>query len=137
MSDDTTAVDHDLYQRTQALLEPGDIELVGVIVDTDITGDDEPTLHQATLEIGDLISDHAGHDPTDTYVYSGNDDTDFGVNQHQGKTLDGDEFVWECQQLLREGTFDVVFYYEADVDNDALVAAIRDAGYDAVGVESE
>ncbi|MFC7195508.1 DUF5778 family protein [Halosimplex aquaticum] len=132
---DADAVDTDLYQRAQALLEPGEIELVGLIVHTDISGDQEPTLHEATLEIGNYIAEHAGAEPTDTYVYSGNDDPEFGVNQHQGLTLDGDEFVWECQQLLREGTFDVVFYYEADVDQDGLVDAVREAGYDAVGAE--
>jgi hypothetical protein len=134
---DADAVDSDLYKRAQALLEPGEIELVGVIVHTDLSGDQEPTLHEATLEIGNYIAEYSGIEPTDTYVYSGNDDPDFGVNQHQGLTLDGDEFVWECQQLLREGTFDMVFYYEADVDQDGLVAALREAGYDAVGVEPD
>jgi hypothetical protein len=127
-------IDTDLYQRTQRLLEPGDIELVGAIVHTEIGSDQEPELHQATLEIGDLIAEYAVGE--DTYVYSGNDDSEFGVNQHQGRTLDGDEFVWECQQLLREETFDVVFYYEADVDQDALLADVRAAGYTVVGVES-
>ncbi|HKJ57699.1 MAG TPA: DUF5778 family protein, partial [Halobacteriales archaeon] len=46
-------------------------------------------------------------------------------------------FVWECQQLLREGRFDLVFYYEAHVDQTALLEAIRDAGYDVTGVEVE
>ncbi|WP_459191310.1 DUF5778 family protein [Halosimplex sp. J119] len=133
---DADAVDTDLHKRAQALLEPGEIELVGLIVHTDISGDQEPTLHEATLEIGNHIAEHAGIEPTDTYVYSGNDDPEFGVNQHQGLTLDGDEFIWECQQLLREGTFDVVFYYEADVDQDGLVESVREAGYDAVGVEA-
>ncbi|MFB6141405.1 MAG: DUF5778 family protein [Halosimplex sp.] len=132
---DADAADTDLRQRARALLEPGDIELVGLIVHTDFSGDQEPTLHEATLEIGNYIAEHAGIEPTDTYVYSGNDDPDFGVNQHQGLTLDDDEFVWECQQLLREGTFDVVFYYEADVDQEGLVEAVREAGYDVVGVE--
>ena len=134
MSENADVVDPDLYQRAQALLEPGKIELVGVIVHTEIS-DDEPALHQATLEIGDLIAEHVGYDPSDTYVYSGNDDNEFGVNQHQGLTLDDEEFVWECQQLRREDTFDIVFYYEAGIDQDGLVYAIRDAGYRVVGVE--
>jgi len=132
---DADTVDSDLYQRAQALLEPGEIELLGLVVHTEITGDEEPTLHEATLEIGNHIADHAGIEPTDTYVYSGNDDAEFGVNQHQGLTLDGDEFVWECQQLLREGTFDVVFYYEADIDQEGLLDSVGEAGYDVVGVE--
>ena len=132
---DADVVDSDLYQRAQALLEPGEIELLGLVVHTEITGDEEPTLHEATLEVGNHIADHAGIEPTDTYVYSGNDDAEFGVNQHQGLTLDGDEFVWECQQLLREGTFDVVFYYEADIDQEGLLNSVDEAGYDAAGVE--
>ena len=132
---DADTVDSDLYQRAQALLEPGEIELLGLVVHTEITGDEEPTLHEATLEIGNHIADHAGIEPTDTYVYSGNDDAEFGVNQHQGLTLDGDEFVWECQQLLREGTFEIVFYYEADVDQEGLLDSVGEAGYDVVGVE--
>jgi len=126
--------DPDLYQRAEALLEPGEIELAGMIVHTDLSGDDEPELHQTTLEVGNHIAEYAGHDPGDTYVYSGNDDSDFGVNQHQGLTLDGDDFVWECQQLLREGSFAVVFYYEADIDQEGLLAAVREDGYTVEGV---
>ena len=128
------AIDEDLYRRTKALLEPGDIELNGVIVRTELSGDEEPTLHQATLDVGDVISEAAGLDPTETYVYSGNDDERFGVNQHQGLTLDGDEFVWECQQLVRDGTYDVVFYYEADADQTAIVEGVEELGFDATGV---
>ncbi|RXK51673.1 DUF5778 family protein [Halorientalis pallida] len=122
-------IDPDLYQRAEALLEPGEIELVGIIVHTELGSDDEATLHEATIEIGELIAEHAEQDPKDTYVYSGNDDPEFGLNQHQGRTLDGDEFVWECQQLLREEEFKIVFYYEADVDQDRLVEAVREDGY--------
>jgi hypothetical protein len=131
------AIDDDLYERTRALLEPGDIQLNGVIVRTELTGQEEPTLHQATLDIGDVIAEAAGIDPTDTYVYSGNDDDRFGVNQHQGRTLEDEAFVWECQQLVRDGTYDVVFYYEADADQTAIVEGIEDLGFDATGVEGE
>lgn len=127
--------DPDLYQRTKALLEPGDIELNGAVVHTELGSDQESRLHQTTLEVGDIIAEHAAKG--DTYVYSGNDDPDFGVNQHQGLTIEGDEFVWECQQLIREGTYDVVFYYEADVDQDALIEDIRAAGHDVVGVRGD
>jgi hypothetical protein len=135
MSEATEVVDETLRRRARALLEPGEIELVGVIVPMDVPTDDEPLLHQHTIEVGDTIAEHAGIDPADTYVYSGNDDPDFGVNQHQGLTVEGDEFVWECQQLLREGTYVVVFYYEADADQDAILADLDAAGFDAVGVE--
>ncbi|MFW5965069.1 MAG: DUF5778 family protein [Natronomonas sp.] len=131
------AIDDDLYQRTKALLEPGDIQLNGVIVRTELTGEEEPTLHQATLDIGDIIAEAAGIDPTDTYVYSGNDDDRFGVNQHQGLTLEDEEFVWECQQLVRDGTYDVVFYYEADADQTAIVEGVEELGFGATGVEGE
>lgn len=131
------AIDEDLYQRTKALLEPGDIELNGLIIHTDLTGDEEPQLHQLTLEVGEHIAEIAGFDPADTYVYSGNDDSDFGVNQHQGRTLDDDAFVWECQQLLREGTHDVVFYYEASTDQESLVATLTDEGYRVTSVLGE
>jgi hypothetical protein len=131
------AIDDDLYQRTKALLEPGEIRLNGVIVDTELTNEEEPTLHQATLDIGDVIAEAAGLEPTDTYVYSGNDDDRFGVNQHQGLTLDGEEFVWECQQLIRDSTYDIVFYYEADADQAAIVRGVEELGFGATGVEGE
>ncbi|MFQ3318911.1 MAG: hypothetical protein ACI8UR_001553 [Natronomonas sp.] len=131
------AIDDDLLQRTKALLEPGDIKLNGVIVRTELTSDEEPTLHQATLDIGNLIAEASGIAPTDTYVYSGNDDDRFGVNQHQGLTLEDEEFVWECQQLIRDETYDIVFYYEADADQEAIVGGVEELGFDATGVRGE
>jgi hypothetical protein len=128
-------VDKDLYERTKALLEPGDIQLNGVIVHTDLGDDDEAALHQATLDVGDVIAEESGKG--EWYVYSGNDDSRFGLNQHQGLTIAEDEFVWECQQLLRQGTFRVVFYYEADADQEAIVSGIEDLGFRADGVEGE
>jgi len=129
------ALDEDLYRRTKQLLEPGDIELNGAIVRTDLGSDEDIEMHQATVDIGEIIAEHAGHEPTDTFVYSGTDDTDFASNQHQGLTLDDESFVWECQQLLREGTFDVVFYYEASADHEAILDGIRDLGFEVTGVE--
>lgn len=130
-----SVIDDDLYERTKRLLEPGDIELNGAIVHTDLGSDEDIEMHQASVDIGDVIAEHAGHDPRDTYVYSGTDDTDFASNQHQGLTLDGEEFVWECQQLLRNGTFDMVFYYEASADQEAILEGIRDLGFEVTGVE--
>ena len=111
-------VDSDLYARTKALLEPGDIELVGCIVHTTLGGQEDLEMHELTVAINDVIADRA--DKGEAYIEAGNDDTNFSSNQFQGLTLDGEEFVWECQQLLRDGTFDLVFYYEAGVDQDAL-----------------
>jgi len=129
--------DTDLVQRTWQLLQPGEVDLNGLIVHTEFDGSQETRMHQATLEVGEIIAEAAGHDPTDTYVESGNDDPDFSSNQHQGLTLDGEEFVWECQQLLRDGAFDVVFYYEAGADHEAVQAAAREAGYEVTGVRGD
>ena len=130
------AVDDDLYRRTQALLEPGELDLVGAIVHTGLSGEEDIAMHHATVEVGEIIAEHAGAGE-DWYVYAGNDDPEFASNQFQGLTLPDEAFVWECQQLLRAGTFELVFYYEADVDQDALLAGIREAGYEVTGVEVE
>jgi len=111
-------LDSDLYERTKALLEPGDIDLVGCIVHTTLSGREDLEMHELTVAANDVIAEHA--EAGETYIEAGNDDTDFASNQFQGLTLDDESFVWECQQLLREGTFDVVFYYEAGVDQSAL-----------------
>jgi hypothetical protein len=128
-------VDEDLYRRAAELLAPGEIELEGAVVHTEFGPDEESLAHRATVEIGDVIADHVTD--ADTYVYSGNDDERFGLNQHQALTLSGDEFVWECQQLLRDASFDVVFYWEATDEHAAIVDAIREEGFDAVGVTED
>jgi len=112
-------VDEDLYRRTKALLEPGDVELVGAVVHTDLTGSEDLEMHELTVALNEVVAARA--EKGETYIYAGNDDPDFASNQFQGLTLDDDAFVWECQQLLREGTFDLVWYYEAGVDQEALV----------------
>jgi len=112
------AVDDDLYQRAKRLLEPGDIELVGCLVHTDLSGQEDLEMHELTVALNDVIADHAGKG--EAYIYAGNDSEEFSSNQFQGKTVADDAFVWECQQLLRGGTFDLVFYYEAGVDQAAL-----------------
>ena len=133
MSDsDSDVLDQDLYRRTKALLEPGGIDLSGAIVHTELTGQEDLEMHELTVELNEVIAAHAGKG--ETYIYAGNDDTDFASNQFQGLAVDDDAFVWECQQLLREGTFDIVFYYEADVDQTALVEAIRERGYEVTSV---
>lgn len=132
---DSNVLDKNLFERTKALLEPGDIELNGVIVHTDVGSDQEAQLHQTTLDIGEIIATHA--DKGETYVFSGNDDPEFGLNQHQGLTIAGDEFVWECQQLLRDGTFKVVFYYESNADQEAIVRDIEAEDVRVTSVESD
>ena len=112
-------LDEDLYRRTKALLEPGEIELVGAVVHTGLTSDEDVEMHELTVDANEVIADHAGKG--ETYIYAGNDTNEFASNQFQGRTLDDEAFVWECQQLLRDGTFDVVFYYEATVEQASLV----------------
>ncbi|QRV13718.1 DUF5778 family protein [Haloterrigena salifodinae] len=131
------AIDDDLYQRTKALLEPGEIDLNGAIVRTDYDGQEDVKMMQATLDVGDIIAERSEYDPEDCYVYSGNDDPDFSSNQHQGLTLDDEEFVWECQQLLREGSFDIVIYYRATADHEAILEDIRELGHEVTGVRGD
>jgi len=131
------ALDADLRRRTWELLQPGEIALDGLVVHTNLDSSRETEMHQASVEVGDIIARHAGHDPTETFVYSGTDDPEFASNQHQGLTLDDESFVWECQQLLRDGSFDLVFYFEADADTEVILAAVREAGYDAMGVRGD
>lgn len=130
-------IDAELRRRTWELLQPGDIELDGLIVHTDFDGSEETRMHEATVAVGDAIAAHAGHDPAETFVYSGTDDPEFASNQHQGRTLDEDSFVWECQQLLREGSFDLVFYFERSGDLEALGETLRADGYAVTTVRGD
>lgn len=137
MTEQTAGGRNDLRQRTWKLLQPGEIALDGLLLHTDFDGSEEPAMHQATVEVGDIIAENAGHDPTETFVYSGTDDPEFSSNQHQGLTLSDESFVWECQQLYRNGSFDVVFYFEASADLASVLDAVRDAGYTASGVRGD
>ncbi|MBX0323984.1 hypothetical protein EGH21_13175 [Halomicroarcula sp. F13] len=134
---DADALDDDLYRRTKQLLEPGEIRLNGAVVHTEYDGSDEIEMMQATIDVGDDIAEGYGMDPSDTFVYSGSDDPEFASNQHQGLTLDDEAFVWECQQLLRDGSFDLVFYYEASADHEAILDAIEDRGFAVTGVRGD
>ncbi len=127
-----SAVDRDLYVRTKALLEPGDVELIGCLVHTDLGGEEDLEMQELVVEIDDVIAEHATDE--ETYIYAGNDDTEFSSNQYQGLTIEDDAFVWESQHLLRDGTFDLVFYYEADADQEAIVADIEALGPDVTPV---
>jgi hypothetical protein len=130
-------LDAELHRRTWELLQPGEIDLDGLVVHTDLAGEDEPEMHQITVEVGEAIAKHSGYDPQDTFVYSGTDDSEFASNQHQGLTLNGEEFVWECQQLLRDGAFDIVFYYEASADSEAIREEVQEKGHDATIVRGD
>ena len=131
-------IDEDLYRRTKRLLEPGDIDLNGIVVHTDLDLQSDVQMTGVTVEVGNVVAENAGYDPDDVYVYSGNDDPEFSSNQHQGLTVADDEFVWECQQLLRHGTFALVFYYEASADQDGIVGDVEEnLGYDVTSVDGE
>jgi len=121
-------LDEELYRRAEALLEPGDIELIGCLVHTDLAGEEDLEMQELTVAVNEVIAAAAdgGAGAGETYIHAGNDDPEFASNQFQGRRIDDDSFVWECQQLLREGTFDLVFYYEADVDQAAVVEGVSD-----------
>ena len=127
----TDASTNDLVQRLAALLEPGDIDLAGVIIHSGYDSDQEIELYDLTLDVGDIVADAAG--VADWYVYSGNDDPNFASNQHQGLGLEDDEFVWECQHLLRAGEFEIVLYYEAAAHTD-VVHGLEDEGLTVTAV---
>ena len=134
----TGTVDADLYQRTRALLEPGDVTLNGAIVHTGLDGREDLEMHELTVELNDVIAAHTpGLDAGDSYVHAGNDDPEFASNQFQGRRLDDDGFVWECQQLLREGSFDLVFYYPAGTDHVGVVESIEALGPRVTGVRTD
>lgn len=118
------AIDQDLYERTKALLEPGEIQLNGVIIHTAFDGEQDLELQELTVDLNDIVAEHA--DKGESYIHAGNEDSSFASNQFQGLTLEDDEFVWECQQLLRKGTFDIVLYYEATADHEAIIEDVRE-----------
>ena len=35
---------------------------------------------------------------------------------------------------MRDGTYDIVFYYEADADQETIVEGVEELGFDATGV---
>lgn len=130
MTDDDRP-DTDLVTRVEALLEPGEIELNGVIVHTSLDTDQESRMHQVTIDVGSVIARHRVDEPT--YIYAGNADPEFGRNQYQGLTQAAGEFVWECQQLNRDGTYDLVFYYEAG-GHARIVRDLRERGHSVVDI---
>lgn len=130
----TEADDEALVREVTALLVPGEIELAGVVVHTDYGRDEEVAVYDATAAIGEIVAERAG--ASEWYVYSGNDEQAFASNQHQGLGLADDGFVWECQHIVRDGTFDIVVYYEADVDQDRLLADLEEEGFRVTGVAS-
>jgi len=100
--------------------------LVGVIVHTELSGEEDLEMQELTVDLNDVIADHTNKG--ESYIYAGNDDPEFASNQFHGRTLDDDEFVWECQQLLRDGRFQLIFYYEATADHKGIIETMEDRG---------
>ena len=119
-------LEDDLDERTRALLEPGNIELVGLVIHTELSSEEDLEMHELTVDCNEIIADHT--DKGESYIYAGNDDPDFASNQFHGRTLEDDEFVWECQQLLRDGRFHLVFYYEATADHEGIIETLEARG---------
>ncbi len=115
--------DSDLYERTKRLIEPGETALDGLIVHTEIPGQQDMAMTELTITVGELIAEQVTD--AETFVYSGTDDPKFASNQHQGRTIDEEDFVWECQQLLRNGSYDLIFYFKATPNLEAIVTAVE------------
>lgn len=134
----TDSLEADIYRRTKALLEPGDVALNGAVVHTGLDGREDLEMHELTVDLNDLIAEHVPDaERGETYIYAGNDDSEFASNQFQGRRLSDDSFVWECQQLLRDGSFDLVFYYPAAADHVAVVEAIEALDHRVTGVRTD
>jgi hypothetical protein len=116
--------DVELYEQAVSLLTPGESELVGAVVHTEYERDQEPAMNRLMLSVGEAIAEELLGE--EMYVYAGEDDDRFGAGQFQGRRLDDDAVIWECQQLLRNGSFDLVFYWEAADRQDAIVGALAE-----------
>ena len=129
------AGDHELYQQAVSLLGPGESELVGIVVHTDYERSEEPAMNELMLSIGERIAEQLQDD--EMYVYAGEDDERFGAGQFHGRRLGDDAVIWECQQLLREETFDLVFYWERTGEQDAIVSAVDGLGETVVPITED
>ncbi len=127
--------DVELYEQAVSLLEPGETPLVGVVVHTDIPQPEEQRMNKLMKTVGDHIASVLTDE--ETYIYSGDDDDRFAAAQFHGRRLSDDGFVWECQQLLRDGTFDLVFYWEAADNHDAVLEALADLDNQVVPVTED
>ncbi|MBS3760352.1 DUF5778 family protein [Halodesulfurarchaeum sp.] len=127
--------DHELYQQAVSLLVPGESELVGIVVHTDYVRSEEPAMNELMLEIGERIADVL--QDGEMYVYAGEDDDRFGAGQFHGRELKDDAVIWECQQLLRAETFDLVFYWERAGKQGEIVTAVEDAAETVVPITED
>ena len=79
-------------------------------------------MNELMLELGERIA--AVLQDGEMYVYAGEDDDRFGAGQFHGRRLSDDAVIWECQQLVRDDTFDLVFYWEAAGRQDAVLDSL-------------
>lgn len=133
--DHTADSDVELYEQAVSLLEPGDSTLVGVVMHTGLARHAESAMNKLMRTAGDRIAAHLTEE--DTYIYAGEDDDRFGVGQFHGRRLSDDGVVWECQQLVRDGTFDLVFYWEEAGEQAAIVADLDDLDADLVPITED
>ncbi len=129
------AGDHELYHQAVSLLGPGEAELVGIVVHTDYDRTEEPAMNELMLSIGERIADYL--QDGEMYVYAGEDDGRFGAGQFHGRRLGDDAVIWECQQLIRSDTFDLVFYWEAAGEQDAIVSAVNEIAETVVPITED
>lgn len=114
--------DVELYRQAVELLEPGPTQLNGAVVHTPYDRSQEPAMNEHMLEVGERIADARGDG--EVYVYAGENDDRFGAGQFHGRRLEDDEVSWECQQVFRKGSFDLVFYWEAVGAHETAVESI-------------
>lgn len=129
------ARDHELYQQAVSLLGPGEAELAGIVVHTDYDRTEEPAMNESMLSIGERIAEHL--QDGEMYVYAGEADDRFGAGQFHGRRLEDDAVIWECQQLIRSETFDLVFYWEAAGEQDAIVSAVNEVAGPVVPITED
>ena len=127
--------DADLYEQAVSLLRPGDEALEGIVVHTDLAQPQEQAMNKLMRRVGDELAAHLIDG--ETYIYAGEDDDRFGAGQFHGRRLEDDSFVWECQQLLRDGTFDLVFYWEESGEHGTIVEALGDLDHQVVAVTED
>ena len=132
---DTPDSDVELYEQAVSLLEPGESTLAGVVMHTGLGRHAESAMNKLMRAAGDRIAAHLTDE--ETYLYAGEDDDRFGVGQFHGRRLSDDGVVWECQQLVRDGTFDLVFYWEDEGEQDAIVADLDALDADLVPVTED
>ena len=127
--------DVELYEQAVSLLRPGEDTLEGIVVHTELAQHEEQAMNKLMREVGETVAEHLTDG--EVYIYAGDDDERFGAGQFHGRRLADDAVVWECQQLLREGTFDLVFYWEQSGEQGAIVDSLEDLENEVVAITED